>query len=79
MLLNLRAKMLQTSIYKLGNERKVRKEYNKKGNSFGVFIFPIFKYRKKKFKESLKLVSVKKKLILYFIKIDILYLFVFCY
>ena len=37
------------------------------------------KYRKKKFKESLKLVSVKKKLILYFIKIDILYLFVFCY
>ena len=34
MFLNLRAKMLQTSIYKLGNERKVRKEYNKKGNSF---------------------------------------------
>ena len=42
-------------------KEKLGKNTIKKGNSVAVFIFLIFKYRKKKFKESLKLVSVKKK------------------
>ena len=42
-------------------KEKLGKNTIKKGNSNAVFIFLIFKYRKKKFKESLKLVSVKKK------------------
>ena len=41
-------------------KERLGKNTKKKKNSFGVFIFPIFKYRKKKFKESLKLVPVKK-------------------
>lgn len=55
-------------------KEKLGKNTIKKGNSVAVFIFLIFKYRKKKFKESLKLVSVKK-MILH----DILHLFAFCY
>ena len=56
-------------------KEKLGKNTIKKGNSVAVFIFLIFKYRKKKFKESLKLVSVKKTKILH----DILHLFAFCY
>ena len=41
-------------------KEKLGKNTIKKGNSVAVFIFLIFKYRKKKFKESLKLVPVKK-------------------
>ena len=41
-------------------KERLGKNTKKKKKSFGVFIFPIFKYRKKKFKESLKLVPVKR-------------------
>ena len=56
--LNLKGKVLKTSICKLGKETEIKNKYNEK-KFFCVFIFSIFKNCKKQLKESQKLVPVK--------------------